>query len=1002
MQWLKTQILHSISVKASIAIFLSCMIIGSIGVYFFTQVQDKYLARILSADLDNAAAQSAKSISRYLDSLLELGLMANSQVKYSLEMSHQVEARPELWEKQADDSYRSRFGNNAVYLAANETLSAETKREASALAHVWPLMASRLRRSFSASYYISKNGLVVIQPAEPAMRLPAVYDFSRELFYKLGTPELNPTGQPIWTPVYYDDSQGKWMTSLVVPVYIANEFRGVTGFDFLIEELQSLIKELLPNTLDRNLFIFDSKYNLIFHPQYINLLAPASSGAFVELNNQSQVPDGIDDIIRTSLQNTTELKAKAYQIGDKTRLVSVAQIPELSWYLALSGSLSIREIHLNNFKQYLLTGFLISGFLLAGLIYWFLNHYVLSRLRNLAKALSLHKQGQLNLGKLTDSLDEVGTTAKTVEAMSGEIHHLIEGLNEKIQEKEVAELSALKLSNAVKHSETAIAILNEWFEIEFVNPKFVELTGRPEFELIGIKIEEVIDEQMRWILDGAFEKLSSGHAWKGELVFEHPGSREGIWVSQTFSPMTQDKQGAVHFVSATQDISFIKQSQKKMEKLAYHDPLTKLYNRTFFKAQLTKSLEMTKRGHYAFCLFYFDLDNFKRVNDDLGHEAGDLLLTEIARRLIKRLRAEDTVARLGGDEFAVIISGVSNVERAAALANDIQNVINQPVKLPSAEVLVTASIGITMSPKDALSIEDLLRNADLAMYKAKAAGRNAFYFYSDDLNKALQESVLLESELRVAIKEQQFELHYQPQIDLKTGEVFGFEALVRWIHPVRGMVSPNIFIPVAEQSGLIVELGEWVLSEASLFIARLNQKYNKAFMVAVNLSARQFKDKNVAKVIKQSIKNANIKPAWLDIELTESMLMGDINEAIRQMDEIKSLGVQLSIDDFGTGYSSLSYLKRFPVDTLKVDRAFIKDIPHDKDDMAISDAIIAMAHKLNMKVIAEGIEHEDHVHFLVEKQCQIGQGYLFSPPVAETKIDAFLTETHSYKALFKR
>ncbi|MCU4674927.1 EAL domain-containing protein [Catenovulum sp. 2E275] len=996
MQWLKTKIIHSISIKASIAIFFSCVIIGVFGVYFFTQAQDKYVEYILSSDLDNSAKQSAQSISRYLDGLVTVGSLANIQITHSLNKAqNKVPNTKTVFTQHKDSSYRAHYNQVGLFLAANQNFSEQIVTEALAIAEILPEIGPKLRQLFSAAYFISKDGLAVVQPAQIIDTLPAVYDFNRDLFYKLGTPEFNPTGQPIWTPVYYDDTQSKWMTTLVIPVYTNKVFRGITGYDFLIDSLDKIMLEWLPNKADRNVFIFDSKSNLIFHPEHLNLFNQIVSEQFVELNNQKNIPQDVYQVILTSLKNTTNLEAKSFTLNKESRLVSVSQVPELGWYLAMSDSLKTREFYLQKFKKYMLLGSLIVAFLLSVLIYWFLNRYVLSRLRYFAKALTEHKQGQLKLGKLTESSDEVGTMARTMEEMSSEIHHLIEGLNEKIQEKEVAELSALKLSNAVKHSETAIAILNEWFEIEFVNPKFVELCGRQEFELIGIKIEEVIDEQMRWLLEGAYEKLALGHAWKGELIFERPGT-EGIWVSQTLSPMTQDKQGAVHFVSATQDISFIKQSQRKMENLAYHDPLTQLYNRTFFKAQLTKSLEMTKRGHFAFCLLYFDLDNFKRVNDDLGHEAGDQLLIEIAKKLTKRLRAEDTIARLGGDEFAVIISGVANVEKAAALAHDIQNIINQPVKLPSAEVLVTASIGITISPKDAQNIEDLLRNADLAMYKAKAAGRNTFYFYSDELNKALQETVLLESELRVALKEQQFELYYQPQINLKSGELFGFEALLRWQHPTRGMVSPNIFIPVAEQSGLIVQLGEWVLAEASLFIARINQKYNKAFMVAVNLSARQFKDKNVANVIKQSIVNASIKPAWLDIELTESMLMGDINEAIRQMDEIKSLGVQLSIDDFGTGYSSLSYLKRFPVDTLKVDRAFIKDIPDDKDDMAIADAIIAMAHKLNMKVIAEGVENNAHVQFLREKSCQIGQGYLFSPPVTEQKIEVFLEQKYDF------
>lgn len=999
MQWLKFQILHSISVKASIAIFLSCMLIGAAGVYVFTQAQDEYIESISSRDLNVSADQHAQFISHYLDNLVQLGKITNSQVVHALAQSAQTNNDSDILLPQADASFRNISNNTGFFLAANQSLNEQVKQEAQSLSAIWPSLSPVLNQSFSAYYYISKSGLAVVQPSSIASSLPPVYDFNKDLFYKLGTPAYNPTRQPMWTPVYYDQMQAQWMSSLVIPVYIKDKFYGVTSFDFLIQDLKAILLTKISTQTDRSAFVFDSKNNLIFHPQYQALTASKQSH-FAELNNQASLSSDINLVIRNSLQNTNDLAVKKYDLNGEPHLVAVTSIPQLGWYLALTNTANIGEAQLQKFRHYLLFGAFFVAVLLSLIIFWFLNRYVLSRLRHCAKALTEHQQGQLKLGKLTDSADEMGTMARTLENMSGEIHHLIEGLNEKIQEKELAELSALKLSNAVKHSETAIAILNAEFEIEFVNPKFVELTGRDEFELMGTHIESIVDKQMHWLLEMAYEQLTAGRAWKGELLIDNPLG-EGVWVSQTFSPMTQDKQGSNHYVSATQDISFIKKSQKKMERLAYHDPLTNLYNRTFFKAQLTKSLEMAKRGHYAFSLFYFDLDHFKRVNDDLGHEAGDQLLVEIAKRLKQRLRAEDTIARLGGDEFAVIMSGISNIEKAQSMATDLQNIIAKPIKLAAAEVLITASMGITLAPKDALGIEDLLRNADLAMYKAKNAGRNGFYFYNEALNKALQESILLESELRTALKEQEFELYYQPQIDLKTGQIFGFEALLRWNHPSRGMVPPNIFIPVAEQSGLIVALGEWVLTEASLFIARLNQKYNQAYMVAVNLSARQFKDKNVANIIQHSIARADIPPQWLDIELTESMLMGDINEAIAQMQDIKALGVQLSIDDFGTGYSSLSYLKRFPIDTLKVDRAFIKDIPHDKDDMAISDAIIAMAHKLNMKVIAEGIEHNEHVQFLVEKQCQVGQGYLFSPPIPEQKIEDFLNESQPYQHLFK-
>ncbi|WP_016954791.1 EAL domain-containing protein [Catenovulum agarivorans] len=1000
MQWIKAKVFHSLSVKATLAVLLSCLSLGMIGGFLLSNDQNSHLNHSAHEETRQIALLQADLLNQHLSHLLSLGALSHQQVSQSIEdfyAAYQQNAQVVVGNRQPAIAE----ANTAIYYADKSKLNETDEALANHLNATWTRVAQPLADKFNSYYFISQRHFAVTYPAKLATELPSNHDFDKDIFYKLGTPHFNPTRQPLWTPVYFDDIHNSWMTTLVYPIYLQGQFIGVVGADFILENIMELVAQNVNSLRGQEVFIFDNKGNLIFHPEFNRVVTSQQAELNTQLNNFQNAPNFSQKIIREALVNGRFRGEKVFMV-DHQFPVAVGNIAPLSWYLAVVDVSDSVNQYLSSYNKKLYLGFAAAAVAFALLIYFLINQTILKRLKIVTQALSQHKQGQIDLGELLDEQDEIGVVARSINSLSGEVHSLIDGLNEKIKEKEVAELAAVKLSNAVKHSETAIAITNDKFEIEFVNPKFVEMCGREEDELIGHHLKIVFDQHMAWMLDAAFEQLQLGHAWKGELLMVHSNATE-IWVSQTFSPMTEDVNGGKHFVSATQDISMMKDNQREMEKLAYHDPLTDLYNRTFFKAQLTKSLEMTKRGHFAFALFYFDLDQFKRVNDTLGHEAGDELLIEIARRLVRRLRAEDTIARLGGDEFAVILSGVATVERASAMATDIQNVIREPVQLSGAEVLVSASIGITMSPKDAMSIETLLRNADLAMYRAKAAGRSTHYFFTDDLDKAVQESLLIESELRVALREFQFQLFYQPQIDLKTGKLFGFEALIRWNHPERGMVSPAIFIPVAEQSGLIVEMGEWVLAEASMFIARLNQKYNENYTVAVNLSARQFKDKSVAKVIKGSIINARIKPEWLDIEITESMLMGDINEALHQLDDIKALGVQMSIDDFGTGYSSLSYLKKFPVDTLKVDRAFIKDIPDDTDDMAISDAIIAMAHKLNMKVIAEGVETAEHVQFLIQNHCQIGQGYLFSQPIDEESLYKFIdSENKSYMHLFEK
>ena len=525
------------------------------------------------------------------------------------------------------------------------------------------------------------------------------------------------------------------------------------------------------------------------------------------------------------------------------------------------------------------------------------------------------------------------------------------------------------------------------FGWRFINPKMQEMTGYDEQHFIGSPLLSIISKDMAILIDDIDIDLRSRNHWRGDTMLA--GNREApIWVSLSVSPIREEGGAISSYVASAQDISFVKESQRKMEELAYFDTLTGLANRTFFRMQLRKSMALAERGHYAFALFYFDLDEFKRINDTLGHDAGDRLLLEVATRLKKRLRAEDTIARLGGDEFAVLLSGINERENAMEVANIIQKTLAEPIKLGNNEVIVSASIGITMAPFDSKEEEQLLKHADLAMYQAKAKGRNTYHFYSQDLDEAANERLYIENELRIAIKAQQFTLHYQPQVNSESGEVVGYEALIRWFHPSEGTIPPSKFIPIAEATGLIVELGAWVLEEACHFSRRLKAA-GKIANVSINLSARQFKDAQLIRTLSDIIDRTEMEPTLLHLELTESMLMGDVEAAIIQLRDIKALGVSLSIDDFGTGYSSLSYIKRFPVDILKIDRSFVKDIPEDPNDMEITAAIIAMAQKLNLQVIAEGVETEAQMTFLAKNNCYIVQGYYYSPPLSEAEILRF-------------
>ena len=419
----------------------------------------------------------------------------------------------------------------------------------------------------------------------------------------------------------------------------------------------------------------------------------------------------------------------------------------------------------------------------------------------------------------------------------------------------------------------------------------------------------------------------------------------------------------------------------KLEQLAYYDNLTGLANRTLFRDRLRQAIARANRTDQLMGLMFLDLDRFKTINDTLGHYIGDLLLKSVAQRLMTCLRKTDTVARLGGDEFTVILEGIERMESVAAIAQKIHDVMIPAFTLEEHEVFVTTSIGIAIYPGDGDNIEDLMKNADVAMYRAKAQGPNNYQFYTADMNAKAIESLTLGSSLRYALERKEFMLYYQPQVDLHTGQVIGMEALLRWQPPDSSeLLPPAKFIPLAEETGLIVPIGEWVLHTACTQNRAWQDAGLPPLRVAVNLSAQQLRQSNLANFLAQVLKDTRLDPQYLGLELTESLIIEHLH-ASTTLADLKSMGIQISVDDFGTGYSSLSYLKHFPIDTLKIDRSFVLGITTDSDDAAIVTTIIAMAQNLQLKIIAEGVETEAQLDFLRSRACNVIQGYLFGRPM---------------------
>ncbi len=468
---------------------------------------------------------------------------------------------------------------------------------------------------------------------------------------------------------------------------------------------------------------------------------------------------------------------------------------------------------------------------------------------------------------------------------------------------------------------------------------------------------------------------------KGSLEFEIVGLKgTERWLESHAAPLVAED-GTVSMLAITRDITERKRAEARLSYLAHYDSLTGMPNRMLFADRLQQAMFDADRHERLVGVVFLDLDRFKNINDSLGHDAGDQMLQEVSARLATVVRKGDTAARLSGDEFTFVLADMGHVDDAARVAQKILEVFAKPFHILGRELFMTASLGITLYPFDDKDVLGLLRNADVAMYRAKELGRNNYQFYTAQMTAKAVEVLALESDLNRALENDELVLHYQPIIDLNSGELLGMEALVRWQHPHRGMVPPLDFIPLAEETGLIVPIGKWVLRTACKQTRLWHDAGLPKLHIAVNFSVRQFRHNHIAAMVGEALEYAGLEAKYLDVELTESILMEQAESSVNTLRDLHAAGICLSIDDFGTGYSSLSYLRRFPINILKIDRSFVNDITTDPDDAAIVVMIIAMARTLGLRTIAEGVEDVEQLNFLREQGCYAAQGYFIARPM---------------------
>jgi diguanylate cyclase (GGDEF)-like protein/PAS domain S-box-containing protein len=561
-------------------------------------------------------------------------------------------------------------------------------------------------------------------------------------------------------------------------------------------------------------------------------------------------------------------------------------------------------------------------------------------------------------------------------------------ITERKQTEEALQLSALVYQN----SSEAMMITDAQNNIIAINPAFTTLTGYSEQEVLG-KNPRVrkSGHQTAVFYDDMYAALNASGQWQGEIWNRRKtGEIRAEWLS--INTIYHQDGTPYRRVALFYDITQRKESEKLIWKQANFDLLTGLPNRLMFMDRLEQAIKKASHTNRHLVLLFLDLDRFKEINDSYGHSTGDVLLKEVALRLKYCLREGDTFARLGGDEFTIILSELAHVIDADMIAQCVLDQLNSPFKLGEKTIYISTSIGVTVYPNDALTAGDLLKNADQAMYAAKAAGRNRYHYFTPKMEQAAQKRMQLATDLRDALKENQFVVYYQPIVSIATGEIHKAEALIRWQHPKRGLISPADFIPIAEETGLIIDIGEWVFEQVIHQVAHWRTNYRADFQISINKSPIQFHHKRTQPHSwPEQLKNLGLTGDSIVVEITEGMLL-DITDIItHKLSDFNAANMQVALDDFGTGYCSLGYLKRFDIDYLKIDQSYVQNLKHNSDDMTLCSAIIVMAHTLGIKVIAEGIETKEQLNLLKNTHCDYGQGYLFSRPVPAAEFERFFS-----------
>lgn len=645
-----------------------------------------------------------------------------------------------------------------------------------------------------------------------------------------------------------------------------------------------------------------------------------------------------------------------------------------------------------------LTTQFFKTFFVSILIIWIFQYFVarhLSTMANYARNFSLNNLSQpLQLDRPDTALNRNDELAQVTDA----INQMRDRLNDDVarQERDAEEIR--KFSKAIEQSPSSVLICDRQWRIEFANQKFTQLTGYDAQTIIGkhpgvLSEDATAHRENRQLWQSIRLQVQRVGVWQGEINSVRRNG-ERFWEQLIVTPIKSSRGEATGYLILGEDISIRKRYEQQLLRQANYDILTGLPNRMLALDRLKLALAQARRESSLVGVMFLDLDNFKHINDTLGHDAGDNLLIEAARRISSCLRGTSTVARLGGDEFLVILPGLTGPEATSQVAERILKTFAPPYLLNGQEVFVTTSIGIAIFPNDSDNSGTLLQHADAAMYQAKHKGKSAYAHFAPEMTEVSHERLQMESLMRRALEQKEFELYYQPIVRTDSGDLCSAEALLRWNNPGLGMIMPDRFIPLAEETGLITPIGEWVLKEACHAAMRWKETTGTSIGISVNVSPRQFRDPGFIYTVMNALETSGLEPQQLELEITERLILDNTIETADILRQLDQSGIRLSVDDFGTGYSALSYLKSYPFDTLKIDKSFVQDVMKEQDDAALVKAIINMAHSLGLRVIAEGVEEEAQTHFLQREGCDYSQGYFYSRPLPEAEFREWLRTNH--------